>query len=200
MNNDDLNKNSISESDNENAQAQDFPVENISPSLLEEPTFLQKLTVSISERHTLGGIILYLLFFANLIGITIFARKSALGLTQSLLYKFHIDSVSFDSMTFLEVTVLVSYILAFIFGGFLIFAFLKIGSEIAKGAELLYSHKITRFLIAAFIVLYLIISFIFMLLGNGLLSVSVCNWFMPMLAFLGGLCMYCISLRNVNIY
>ena len=168
--------------------------------MTQESTFIEKLGTTLSEGHVFGGVVIYFLFIVNLIGTTIFARKASLGVTQSILYKFHIDTISFVDYTFLEVNILISYIFAFICGGFLIFAFLKIGSLIAKTADLLYSHRVTRYILAGFMALYLIISLGFIIAGNGILSVPVYNWAMPMLAFAGGFCMYCISLRNVNIY
>lgn len=173
-----------------------YPVETSQKS----SSFMQKLGTTISDGHVFGGIIIYVLYIANLIGTTIFARKASLGVTQSILYKFHIDTISFIDYTFLEINILISYIFAFICGGFLIFAFLKIGSLIAKTSGLLYSHRVTRLLLVIFMALYFIISIGFIIAGNGILSVPVYNWAMPLLAFVGGFCMYCVSLRNVNIY
>ena len=117
-----------------------------------------------------------------------------LGLMQDLLYKFHMDTFSFSELSFLEFNVLVSYIFAFLFGGLLIFSFLKIGSLIAKNAGFLYSHNLTKAILIAFMALYLVVAVIFMISGNPLLSVKVHNWAMPLLAFFGGFCMY--SIRN----
>ena len=158
--------------------------------MTQDSSFIQKLGTTLSEGHVFGGIIIYVLFIVNLIGTTIFARKASLGVTQSILYKFHIDTIAFVDYTFLEVNILISYI----------FAFLKIGSLIAKTAGLLYSHRVTRLLMAGFMALYMIIALGFIIAGNSILSVPVYNWAMPLLAFAGGFCMYCVSLRNVNIY
>lgn len=192
----------IAEHINVDAPTEQSPVnsEDENTSLSDNSTFMQKLGTTLSEWHVFGGVIIYVLFIVNLIGTTIFARKASLGVTQSILYKFHIDTISFMEYTFLEVNILISYIFAFICGGFLIFAFLKIGSLIAKTAGLIYSHRATRLLLAGFMVLYLLITLGFILAGNSILSVPVYNWAMPLLAFAGGFCMYCVSLRNVNIY
>lgn len=168
--------------------------------MTQDSSFIQKLGTTLSEGHVFGGLIIYVLFIVNLIGTTIFARKASLGVTQSILYKFHIDTIAFVDYTFLEINILISYIFAFICGGFLIFAFLKIGSLIAKTAGLLYSHRVTRLLMAGFMALYMIIALGFIIAGNSILSIPVYNWAMPLLAFAGGFCMYCVSLRNVNIY
>lgn len=167
---------------------------NILKEVKEEPTFWQKLSVTIAEGHVFGGILIYVVFIANLIGTTIFARKACLGLMQDLLYKFHMDTFSFSELSFLEFNILVSYIFAFLFGGLLIFSFLKIGSLIAKNAGFLYSHNLTKAILIAFMALYLVVAVIFMISGNPLLSVKVHNWAMPLLAFFGGFCMY--SIRN----
>jgi len=165
-----------------------------------EPTFFQKLSTTLSERGVLGGLLIYILFIANLIGTTIFAIKSGLGFTQSILYMFHIDSISFSTFTFTEINVLVSYIFSFICGGLVIFIFLRLGYLICKLCKFIYSHKVTRIILLAFIAVFLAGSIILFITGNGLLSVSMYKWFMPLLAFCGGFCMYCISLRNVEIY
>lgn len=165
-----------------------------------EPTFFQKLSTTLSERGVLGGLLIYILFIANLIGTTIFAIKSGLGFTQSILYMFHIDSISFSTFTFTEINVLVSYIFSFICGGLVIFIFLRLGYLICKLCKFIYSHRITRIILLAFIAVFLAGSIILFITGNGLLSVSMYKWFMPLLAFCGGFCMYCISLRNVEIY
>lgn len=165
-----------------------------------EPTFFQKLSTTLSERGVLGGLLIYILFIANLIGTTIFAIKSGLGFTQSILYMFHIDSISFSTFTFTEINVLVSYIFSFICGGLVIFIFLRLGYLICKLCKFIYSHRITRIILLAFIAVFLVGSIILFIIGNGLLSVSMYKWFMPLLAFCGGFCMYCISLRNVEIY
>lgn len=165
-----------------------------------EPTFFQKLSTTLSERGVLGGLLIYILFIANLIGTTIFAIKSGLGFTQSILYMFHIDSISFSTFTFTEINVLVSYIFSFICGGLVIFIFLRLGYLICKLCKFIYSHKVTRIILLAFIAVFLVGSIILFIIGNGLLSVSMYKWFMPLLAFCGGFCMYCISLRNVEIY
>lgn len=165
-----------------------------------EPSFFQKLSTTLSERSVLGGLIIYILFIANLIGTTIFAIKSGLGLTQSILYMFHIDSISFSSFTFTEINILVSYIFSFICGGLVIFIFLRLGFLICKLCKFIYSHKITRIILLAFITIFCAGSIILFISGNGLLSISMYKWFMPFLAFCGGFCMYCISLRNVEIY
>ena len=165
-----------------------------------EPSFFQKLSTTLSERGVLGGLIIYILFIANLIGTTIFAIKSGLGFTQSILYMFHIDSISFSSFTFTEINVLVSYIFSFICGGLVIFIFLRLGYLICKLCKFIYSHRVTRIILFAFIAVFLAGSIILFITGNSLLSVSMYKWFMPLLAFCGGFCMYCISLRNVEIY
>lgn len=165
-----------------------------------EPSFFQKLSTTLSERGIVGGLIMYALFIANLIGTTIFAVKSGLGLTQSVLYMFHIDSISFSSLSFTEINILVSYIFSFICGGLLIFIFLKLGSLICKLCKFIYSHKATKIILLAFIAVFLVASIILFVSGNGLLSVPMYKWFMPLLAFCGGFCMYCISLRNVEIH
>lgn len=165
-----------------------------------EPSFFQKLSTTLSERGVIGGLLIYILFIANLIGTTIFAIKSGLGFTQSILYMFHIDSISLSSFTFTEINVLVSYIFSFICGGLVIFIFLRLGFLICKLCNFIYSHRITRIILLAFIAVFLAGSIILFITGNSLLSVSMYKWFMPLLAFFGGFCMYCISLRNVEIY
>ena len=76
--------------------------------MTQESTFIEKLGTTLSEGHVFGGVVIYFLFIVNLIGTTIFARKASLGVTQSILYKFHIDTISFVDYTFLEVNILIS--------------------------------------------------------------------------------------------
>jgi len=164
-----------------------------------EPSFFQKLSTTLSERGVAGGLLIYALFIANLIGTTIWAIKSGLGITQSILYMFHIDSIAFNSLSFTEINVFVSYIFSFICGGLVIFIFLRLGFLICKLCKFIYSHKVTRIILLAFMAVFLIGSIVLWIAGNGLLSVSMYKWFMPFLAFCGGFCMYCISLRNIEI-
>ena len=166
----------------------------------EEPSFWQKLTTTVSEGVVFGGLIMYLLIVVNLIGTAIFARKSGISLTQSVLYMFHIDTLSLDSFSFLEVSILVSYIFAFVFGGLLVFAFLRLAYHICKLCGFVYSNKVTRIILLSFMGIFLIASLILIIAGNNILSISVYNWAMPLLTFLGGFFMYCISLRDVNVY
>lgn len=165
-----------------------------------EPSFFQKLSTTLSERGVLGGLLIYIVFIANLIGTTIWAIKSGLGFTQSILYMFHIDSISLSAMSFTEINILVSYIFSFICGGLIIFAFLRLGFLICKLCKFIYSHRVTRYILLAFMAVFFVGSVILFIAGNSLLSVSMYKWFMPLLAFCGGFCMYCISLRNVEIY
>ena len=165
-----------------------------------EPSFFQKLSTTLSERGVLGGLLIYIVFIGNLIGTTIWAIKSGLGFTQSILYMFHIDSISLSAMSFTEINILVAYIFSFICGGLIIFAFLRLGFLICKLCKFIYSHRVTRYILLAFIAVFFMGSVILFISGNSLLSVSMYKWFMPLLAFCGGFCMYCISLRNVEIY
>lgn len=165
-----------------------------------EPSFFQKLSTTLSERGVLGGLLIYIVFIANLIGTTIWAIKSGLGFTQSILYMFHIDSISLSAMSFTEINILVSYIFSFICGGLIIFAFLRLGFLICKLCKFIYSHRVTRYILLAFMAVFFVGSVILFIAGNSLLSVSMYKWFMPLLAFCGGFCMYCISLRNIEIY
>lgn len=158
-----------------------------------------KLSAAFSERTMLGGIIIYAVYILNLIGMTIFSRRSGLGITQSLLYKVHIDSIAFKSMTFLEVSILVSYVFAFIFGGLVIFALLRIGFLITDLCGLAYSHKLTRWILFLFMTVYAIVALCRLLTGNGIFSVVVFNWAAPLFACGGGLAMYCMSLRHIEI-
>ncbi len=164
-----------------------------------DESFFSKLSVLLSERAVLGGIIVYAVFVLNLIGMAVFAGGSGLRLTQSVLYQFHIDSIAFRSVTFSEVNVLVSYIFAFVFGGAILFAMLRIGVRISELCQFIYSHKLTRWFLFAFMLLFALIALIRMLTGNGIFSVSVGRWAAPLFAFGGGLAMYCMSLRQVEI-
>lgn len=147
----------------------------------------------------LGGVILYAVYIINLIGMTVFTRRSALGLTQALLYKFHIDTISFRSVTFLEISIVVSYIFSFIFGGLVLFALLRIGSLISELCGLAYSHKLTRWLLFLFMAVFAVVSLCFLFSGNPVLSLSVYNWAAPLFTCGGGLSMYCMSLRHIEI-
>lgn len=158
-----------------------------------------KLSVSMSDRSFLGGIIIYTLFFINLIGMAIFTRRAGLGLTQSLLYKVHIDSIAFKTFTFADISVLVSYIFSFIFGGLVIFVLLRIGFLITETCGFVYSHKMTRWILFLFMCVFAVISLIYLFMGKDLLSVSVYNWANALFAYGGALAMYCLSLRQVQI-
>ena len=171
---------------------------NTAPQLKE--TFLSKLTVSLSERSVFGSILIYALIVINLVGMTVFCRRSGLALTQSLLYKVHIDSISFQSFTFLQVSVLVSYIFSFIFGGIVIFALLRLGILIAQQCNFIFSHKLMRWILFLFMAIFAITALFMMIAGRNILSVSVCNWAAPLFAFGGGLCMYSLSLRRVEVF
>lgn len=164
-----------------------------------EASFFSKLFASLSERAVFGGLIIYVLFVINLIGMAIFTRRSGLGLTQALLYKVHIDSIAFKSFTFLEISVLVSYIFSFIFGGLVIFALLRIGYLITDLCGLAYSHKLTRWILFLFMTVFAVTALCILLAGNSILSVAVYNWATPLFTCGGGLAMYCLSLRNIEI-
>lgn len=165
----------------------------------EKDSVLSRLAVLLSERAVLGGVILYAVYIVNLIGMAVFTRRSALGLTQALLYKFHIDTISFSSITFLEISILVSYIFSFIFGGLVLFALLRIGYLISDLCGLAYSHKLTRWLLFLFMAVFAVVSLCFLLSGNPALSLSVYNWAAPLFTCGGGLSMYCMSLRHIEI-
>ena len=165
----------------------------------EKDSVLSRLAVLLSERAVLGGVILYAVYIVNLIGMAVFTRRFALGLTQALLYKFHIDTISFSSITFLEISILVSYIFSFIFGGLVLFALLRIGYLISDLCGLAYSHKLTRWLLFLFMAVFAVVSLCFLLSGNPVLSLSVYNWAAPLFTCGGGLSMYCMSLRHIEI-
>lgn len=171
---------------------------NIAPQQPE--TFFSKLSVSLSDRSVFGSVLIYALIIINLVGMAVFCRRSGLGLTQSLLYKVHMDSISFQSLTFLQVSVLVSYIFSFIFGGIVIFALLRLGVLIAQQCNFIFSHKMMRWILFLFMAVFAVTALFMMLAGRNILSVSVCNWAVPLFAFGGGLCMYSLSLRRVEIF
>lgn len=162
-------------------------------------SFFSKLFASLSERAVFGGLIIYVIFVVNLIGMAIFTRRSGLGLTQSLLYKVHIDSIAFKSFTFLEISVLVSYIFSFIFGGLIIFALLRIGYLITDLCGLAYSHKLTRWILFLFMTIFAVTALCILLAGKSILSIAVYNWATPLFACGGGLAMYSLSLRKIEI-
>lgn len=166
----------------------------------DELTFADKIKRIFTDTHSICSILIHILMVANLIGITLFAKKCGLNITQSLLYKVHIDSLSFDTYTFLEISIIMSYIFAFIFGGLVTFAMVKIASLIAKNIGALYSHNLARIILGAFIVVFAIFTIISYINSGSLFTIATQNWLLPLSTFAGGMCMYCISLRNVEIY
>ncbi len=162
-------------------------------------SFFSKLSATLSERAIVGGLLLYAVYVVNLIGMTIFTRRSGLGITQSLLYKVHIDSIAFKSFTFLDVSILVSYIFSFLFGGLVIFVLLRIGFLLSDLCGLAYSHKVTRWILFLFMAVFAVTALCLLLAGHSILSVAVYRWATPLFACGGGLAMYCMSLRNVEI-
>ena len=186
-----------SEDQIKNAAGKPLKIRGSAASAGEKDSVLSRLAVS--DRAVLGGVILYAVYIINLIGMTVFTRRSALGLTQALLYKFHIDTISFRSVTFLEISIVVSYIFSFIFGGLVLFALLRIGSLISELCGLAYSHKLTRWLLFLFMAVFAVVSLCFLFSGNPVLSLSVYNWAAPLFTCGGGLSMYCMSLRHIEI-
>lgn len=188
-----------SEDQIKNAAGKPLKIRGSAASAGEKDSVLSRLAVLLSDRAVLGGVILYAVYIINLIGMTVFTRRSALGLTQALLYKFHIDTISFRSVTFLEISIVVSYIFSFIFGGLVLFALLRIGSLISELCGLAYSHKLTRWLLFLFMAVFAVVSLCFLFSGNPVLSLSVYNWAAPLFTCGGGLSMYCMSLRHIEI-
>lgn len=165
----------------------------------DELTIVDKLKRIFTDARSICSILIYVLMVINLIGITLFAKKCGLNITQSLLYKVHIDSLTFDTYTFLEISIIMSYIFAFIFGGLVTFAMVKIASLIAKNVSALYSHNLTRIILGGFIVICAIFTATSYVSSGGFLTIATQNWLIPLSTFAGGICMYCISLRNVEI-
>lgn len=166
----------------------------------DELSFIDKIKAIFTDKNSLQTIIIYALIVLNLIGITIFAKKCGLNITQSLMYKVHIDSLSLDKYSFLELSILASYFFAFIFGGLVTFMMVKLASLISKNLNIIYSHRATRIILLVFIILFTILTISSFISSGTLLSLASQNWFIPLSTFLGGFCMYCISLRNVEIY
>lgn len=164
-----------------------------------DDSFSQRLLTFVSDGAVFGGIIIYAAILADLIGMTVFLRHSALKITQNTMYILHLDSVNFRSMTFLETSIILSYFVSFLLGGLIIFAMLKIASMLAKACDFYYSHSITRIMIYSFITVFVFAVLISILCGDSMLSEAVCRWFSPLCAFAGGLAMYSISLRNVDV-
>lgn len=162
-------------------------------------SFISKLGATLAERSVFCGILIYIVFTVNIIGMILYSRRAGLGLTQSVLYQFHFDSIAFKSFTFLEISVLVSYMVAFILGGLIIFILLKIGSSLAGLCGFAYSHKFTRFLLFIFMAVYSAASLITILSGSNILTVAVYKWATPLFTVAGGLIMYCMSLRKLDI-
>ena len=81
-----------SEDQIKNAAGKPLKIRGSAASAGEKDSVLSRLAVLLSDRAVLGGVILYAVYIINLIGMTVFTRRSALGLTQALLYKFHIDT------------------------------------------------------------------------------------------------------------
>ena len=166
----------------------------------DELTFIDKIKAIFTDFHSLSSILIYALILADLIGITLFAKKCGLNITQALLYKVHFDSLAFDTYTFLEISIIAAYIFAFIFGGLVTFAMVKLGSSIAKNIDAMYSHKLTRIILGTFIVFFAVFAIVSYVNTGSILSIATQSWLVPLFTFVGGLCMYCISLRNVEIY
>ncbi len=164
-----------------------------------DDSFMSRLIETLADRSVLGGIINYAVFIFNIIGVIIYTVNSGLGLTQRLLYGLHFDSIAFKSFTFLEVSVLISYFVCFLAGGIVLFIVLKTGSSIAELCGLLYSHKFTRFILFIFMAVLSAGALILIISGNGLLTVKVCKWASPLFSVSGGLVVYSMSLRRVDI-
>lgn len=162
-------------------------------------SFFSRLAATLAERAVLGGIIIYIIFMANIFGMIFYIKNSSLGLTQSLLYMLHFDTIAFKSFTFLEISILVSYFTAFLAGGLILFILLRIGAAIAELCKLIYSHKFTRLILFVFMAVLSAGALIIILSGNGMLSIAAYKWAAPLFSLAGGLLMYCMSLRKVDI-
>lgn len=162
-------------------------------------SFISKLGATLADRSVFGGLIIYIIFIVNIIGMIIYSKRAGLGLTQSILYQLHFDSISFKSFTFLEISVLVSYMVTFILGGLIIFILLKIGATLAELCGFAYSHKFTRWLIFIFMAVFSASALISVLSGSGILTTVVYKSAAPLFTLAGGLVMYCMSLRRIDI-
>lgn len=128
-----------------------------------------------------------LLFVINLVALTRICSNLLYMAADRLLLLFHMDSLIFDTFTFMNLRVLTTYVLSFVGGGCVVYLLLKIMSVFSENGYIFQIGHIIRLILSFILLILSFVSLIKLIAGTGMYSYDMVGSMAPS-------CMYICSI------
>lgn len=138
-----------------------------------------------------------LLLIINLVALTRICSNLFYMLADRLLLLFHLDSLIFDTFTFMNLRVLTTYILSFVAGGFIVYLLIKILSVFSENGFIFQAGHIIRLIISFILLILSFVSLIKLIAGTGLYSYDMVGSMAPSFMYLCSIFICLFSKQNI---
>lgn len=116
---------------------------------------------------------------------------------DKLLLLFRLDSLIFESFTFMNLRVLTTYILSFVAGGFIIYLLLKILSVFSEKGIIFQAGHIIRLIVSFILLILSFVSLIKLIGGTGIYSYDMVGSMAPSCMFICSMFICLFSKQNI---